>query len=71
VKFDKLGQVICAKYTTGTPRPTIDGVWSNPAKVKFIPPRETPKRPAPPLERDEKHPRVTIAMLDMRMDHMG
>jgi hypothetical protein len=26
VKLDKLGQVICAKYTTGTPRPTIDGV---------------------------------------------
>jgi hypothetical protein len=26
VKLDKLGQIICAKYTTGTPRPTIDGV---------------------------------------------
>jgi hypothetical protein len=26
VKLNKLGQVICAKYTTGTPRPTIDGV---------------------------------------------
>jgi hypothetical protein len=26
VKLDKLCQVICAKYTTGTPRPTIDGV---------------------------------------------
>jgi hypothetical protein len=26
VKLDKLGQVICAKYTTGTPHPPIDGV---------------------------------------------
>jgi hypothetical protein len=26
VKLNKLGQVIYAKYTTGTPRPTIDGV---------------------------------------------
>jgi hypothetical protein len=26
VKLDKLGQIIYAKYTTGTPRPTIDGV---------------------------------------------
>jgi hypothetical protein len=26
VKLDKLGQVICAKYTIGTPHPTIDGV---------------------------------------------
>jgi hypothetical protein len=22
VKLDKLGQIVCAKYTTGTPRPT-------------------------------------------------
>jgi hypothetical protein len=26
VKLNKLGHVICAKYTTGIPRPTIDGV---------------------------------------------
>jgi hypothetical protein len=26
VKLDKLGQVVYVKYTTGTPRPTIDGV---------------------------------------------
>jgi hypothetical protein len=71
VKLDKLGQVICAKYTTGTPRPTIDGVWAHQSKIKFIPPKEMPKRPAPPLDRQEKRPRVTIAMLDMRIEHMG
>jgi hypothetical protein len=48
VKLDKLGQVICAKYTTSTPRPTIDGVRAHPMKVKFIPPKEVPKRAPPP-----------------------
>jgi hypothetical protein len=71
VKLDKLGQVICAKYTTGTPRPTIDGVRAHQSKIKFIPPKETPKRPAPPLDRQEKYPRVTLVMLDMRTKHMG
>jgi hypothetical protein len=51
VKLNKLGQVICAKYTTGTPHPTIDGVRAHQSKIKFIPPKETPKRPASPLDR--------------------
>jgi hypothetical protein len=71
VKLDKLGQVIYAKYTTGTPCPTIDGVQAHQSKIKFIPPKETPKRPTPPLDRQEKSPRVTIVMLDMRIEHMG
>jgi hypothetical protein len=71
VKLDKLGHAIYAKYTTSTPRPTIDGVRAHQSKIKFIPPKETPKRPAPPLDRQEKHPRVTLAMLDMRIEHMG
>jgi hypothetical protein len=48
VKLDKLGQIICAKYTTSTPRPTIDGVRAHPTKVKLIPPKEVPKRAPPP-----------------------
>jgi hypothetical protein len=71
VKLNKPGQIICAKYTTGTPCSTIDGVRAHQSKIKFIPPKETPKRPAPPLDRQEKHPRVTIAMLDMRTEHLG
>jgi hypothetical protein len=56
VKLDKLGQVICAKYTTGTPHPTIDGVRAHPTKVKFIPPKEVPKRaPPPPQDQAPKH----------------
>jgi hypothetical protein len=71
VKLNKLGQVICAKYTTGTPCPTIDGVRAHQSKIKFILPKETLKGPTPPLDRQGKHPRVTIAMLDMRTEHMG
>jgi hypothetical protein len=48
LKFDKLGQVIYAKYTTGTPRPTIDRVQAHQSKIKFIPPKEVPKRAPPP-----------------------
>lgn len=48
VKYDKLGQVICAKYTSGTTHPSIDGVRAHPSKVKFIPPKEAPKRAPPP-----------------------
>jgi hypothetical protein len=71
VKLDKLGQVIYAKYTTGTPRPTIDRVRDHQSKIKFILSKEKPKRPAPPLDRQEKRPRVTLVMLDMRTEHIG
>jgi hypothetical protein len=71
VKLDKLGQFICAKYTTGIPHSTIDGVRAHQSKIKFIQPKETPNRHAPPLDRQEKRPRVTLAMLDMRTEHMG
>jgi hypothetical protein len=61
-KFDKSGNLICAKYSS---RPTIDGVRAHPSKVKFIPLKKTPKRPAPPLEKEGKQHRTTIAMLDV------
>jgi predicted RNase H-like nuclease (RuvC/YqgF family) len=50
---------------------SLDGIRATPGQVKFIPPWETPKRPTPPLEREEKRPRMTIAMLETRMDHMS
>jgi hypothetical protein len=71
VKTNNLGEVSCVKYTTATPRVSLDGIRAAPGQVKFIPPWETPKRPTPPLEREEKHPRMTIAMLETRMDHMS
>jgi hypothetical protein len=69
VKTNKLGEVTCVKYTTATPRVSLDGIRVALGQVKFIPPREMPKRPAPPLEQEEKHPRTTIVMLETRIDH--
>jgi hypothetical protein len=71
VKTNKLGEVTYIKYTTATPRVSLDGIRAAPGQVKFIPPRETPKRPTPPLEREEKRPRTTIAMLETRIDHIS
>jgi hypothetical protein len=71
VKTNKLGEVTCVKYTTATPRVSFDGIRARPGQVKFIPPRETPKRPAPTLEWEEKRPRTTIALLETRIDHIS
>jgi hypothetical protein len=71
VKTNKLGEVTCVKYTTVTPQVSLDGIRAAPGQVKFIPPRETPKRPAPPLEQEEKRPRMTIAMLETRIGHIS
>jgi hypothetical protein len=71
VKTNKLGEVTCVKYTTATPRVSLDGIQAAPGQVKFIPLRETPKRPAPPLEREEKRLRMTIVMLETRIDHIS
>jgi hypothetical protein len=50
VKTNNLGEVTCVKYTSATPRVSLDKIRAAPGQVKFIPSRETPKRPAPPLE---------------------
>jgi hypothetical protein len=71
VKTRKLGEVTYVKYTTTTPRVSLDGIRAALGQVKFISPREMPKRPAPPLEREEKCPRTTIAMLETRIDHIS
>jgi hypothetical protein len=68
VKTNKLGEVTYVKYTNATPRVSLDGIRAAPSQVKFIPPREAPKRSAPStLEREAKHPRITIAMLEDRV----
>jgi hypothetical protein len=63
MKTNKLGKVTCVKYTNATPRVSLDGICATLSQVKFIPPREAPKRFAPSsLEREAKRPRTTIAM---------
>jgi hypothetical protein len=68
VKTNKLGEVTCVKYTNATPRISLDGIHAAPSQVKCIPLREAPKRSAPSsLEREAKHPRMTIVMLEDRV----
>jgi predicted RNase H-like nuclease (RuvC/YqgF family) len=57
------------KYTTDTPRVSLKGIRASQSQVKFILPREAPKRSTPaPLEREAKHPWTTIAMLETKVD---
>jgi len=42
VRTNKKGEVACAKYSTGD-RTYFEGVRAHPMKVKFNPPKETPK----------------------------
>jgi hypothetical protein len=44
VKTDKLGQIICTKYSS---HPTIEGICAHPSKVKFLPPKEAPNKALP------------------------
>jgi hypothetical protein len=72
VKTNKLGEVTCVKYTTATPRVSLDGIQATLGQIRFIPPRKALKRSAlASLERKEKRPRMTIVMLETRMDHMS
>jgi chromosome segregation ATPase len=59
------------KYTNATPRISLDGICAAPSQVKFIPSREAPQRFAPStLEKEVKHPRTTIAMLEDRVESL-
>jgi hypothetical protein len=71
VKANKLGEVTCVKYTNATPRVSLDRIHATLSQVKFIPSREAPKRSTPSsLEREAKRPRVTIAMLEDRVESL-
>jgi chromosome segregation ATPase len=59
------------KYTNTTPHVSLDGIRAVPSQVKIILPREAPKGSTPSsLEREAKHPRTTIAMLEDRVESL-
>jgi hypothetical protein len=66
VKMDKLGQIICAKYSS---HPTIEGIRAHPSKVKFLPPKEALQK-APPQER-RKRQRTTVASLEEQVKFLA
>ena len=72
VKANKFGDVTCAKYRSVTPRTTIDGVWALPNQIKVVPPKEK-KRKAPSTlpENKEKHPWMTIALLEKKIEDLS
>jgi hypothetical protein len=71
VKTNKFGDVTCVKYAT-TSRVSLDGIHAPPGQVRFLPPREAPKRSAPPplFKREARHPKTTIAILEERFEAM-
>ena len=69
VKTDKFGDVTCAKYKLVTPRTIIDGVRAMPDQIKVVPPNEKKRKvPSPHIPEAEKHPRMTIALLEKKIE---
>ena len=68
VKTNMFADVTCSKYKSVTPRTTIDGVRAMLDQIKVVPPKEK-KRKAPSTlpENDEKHPWMTIALLEKKI----
>ena len=66
VKTNKFGDITCMKYKSVTPRTTIDGVWAMPEQIKVVPPKEKKRRAPPAIENEEKHPRMTMALLQKK-----
>jgi hypothetical protein len=65
VKKNKCGEIVCAKYTTGE-RPYFKGVHAHPSKVKFISPKEAPKRALAASKAPPKR-RKTVANLEKEL----
>ena len=72
VKTNKFGDVTCAKYMSVTPRTIIDGVRAIPDQIKLVPPKEKKRKaPSPPVPEAEKHPRMTIALSEKKIEDLS
>jgi hypothetical protein len=71
VKTNKFRDVTCMKYAT-TSHVSLDGIHTPLRQVRFLPPREAPKRFAPPplFKREARHLKTTIAILEERFEAM-
>ena len=55
-----------------TPRTIIDGVRAIPDQIKLVPPKEKKRKaPSPPIPEAEKHPRMTIALLEKKIEDLS
>ena len=72
VKTNKFGGVTCAKYKLVTPRTTINGVRAMSDHIKVVPPNEKKRKvPSPHIPEAEKHPRMTIALLEKKIEDLS
>ena len=72
VKTNKFGDVTCAKYKSVTPHTTIDGVHAMPDQIKVVPPKEKKRKaPSRPILEVEKHPRMTMALLEKKIENLS
>ena len=71
LRTNKFGDVTCAKYKSVTPHVTIDGVRAALEQVKVVLPKEKKKRaPLATQENDEKRQRMTVAILDNKIQDL-
>jgi hypothetical protein len=71
VKTNNSRDVTCVKYKSVTPRTTIDGVRALSDQIKVVPPKERKRKaPSPPILEAKKHPRMTIALLDKKIEDL-
>ena len=72
VKTNKFGDVTCAKYKSVTPRTIIDGVRAMPDQIKVVPLKDKKRKASsPPIPEAEKHPRMTMALLEKKIKDLS
>ena len=55
-----------------TPCTTIDGVGAMPNQIKVVPPKEKKRKaPSPPIPKAEKCPRMTMALLEKKIEDLS
>jgi hypothetical protein len=70
VTTNKFGDVTCAKYATS--RVSLDRIRTPRGQVKYVAPRETGKRSvAPQIEREAKHPRMTMTIMEEKFNTLN
>ena len=70
VKTNKFGDVTCAKYASITPRTIINGVRALLEQIKVVPSKKR-KAPLAVPENYKKHPWMTIALLEKKIEDLS
>ena len=69
VKTNKFGDVTCTKYASVTPHTIINGVRTLPEQIKVVPLKKR-KAPLAVPENYKKHPWMTIALLEKKIEDL-